>query len=667
MSCLLKLLKGRLRGRDMARTVVRTFLRLDIPRVSNKPALDCCRHLTCPVSAPRTPLLFNVSPRRASTSSILLPTCLPAFATAVLSRNIHRTQTRGFHDIHIIKKISKRPDKRLADSDSEDRLSARAFQVKSLAGYKELIESLGGCSQDYVSPQLLGAFLDKHLKGLSGSDLTVIMSFCAEAGIEFLPIVERIRCHRENSKHQGHFAFDLSYVNVLGSYVSESPQLNADLIKFYDEFVSQHNFALSSTEICKELIRAISHSTAWMKGIQMLGRLKAANDVRWSDYFHLISAAAKAGNVDVVLLLQKNYYQTKDSCPTIDGIRKINTLNMSSVWIKLLDQIIDMHERDAPSAKVNVEKILSHWRASGYIPHVDVINKLTSWFKMYRGEDAVHLDVKMPKTGDCPLSGKTLERLSLLEFDKLRSQFLDKILVKQNVFVNADPEDLSGLVQFVKTCAPFDVVIDGLNVCYHDNQLDTSPHLMIRQVLQVVKFLHVKMKKRVAVISRDWWDRAQFIPIMTELRQHASIFTTHRMTEDDLFTLHCALESGPDCFILTNDLMRDHRANCSDDLRPILAHWQHARQINVHFDRNLNKMSLVTPRQYLTTVQEIDGTLFIPHHNVTEEDMQNAHTRMDLKDGVSVDEHFRIPNSFLVINHGTSFFQSQSLPPWGSI
>ena len=65
----------------------------------------------------------------------------------------------------------------------------------------------------------------------------------------------------------------------------------------------------------------------------------------------------------------------------------------------------------------------------------------------------------------------------------------------------------------------------------------------IRQVLQVVKFLHVKMKKRVAVISRDWWDRAQFMPIMTELRQHASIFTTHRVSDN------CAANVGL-CFDL---------------------------------------------------------------------------------------------------------------------
>lgn len=563
--------------------------------------------------------------------------------------------------------VKRKRSLRLADSDSENRRTTRLSQVQKIPGFKAAVESYGGDSKEGVSVALLDAFLDAHLKDLSGSSMTVIMMYCAEAGIEFLPIVERIRSHVKKTGND-HFAFDLSCINVLGSYVEDHPEFNDELVSLYDEFVSKNHFALSSTEVCKELIRAVSQSTAWMKGVQLLGRLKAAKDDRWSDYYHLISGAAKAGNLDIVLMLQKNFYQAKDTLPTLDGIRNVRTVNMCVIWSTMLDRIDEMQDRGDPSAKIYVEKMLCHWRAIGHIPHVDVINQLSSWFMKYYGDsDVVHLDVKMPKNGECPITSKSLERLVPLEFDRLRAKFMDDVLMKKNIYINADPEDMSGLSNFIKTCAPFDVVIDGLNVCYYGNQLESSPHLMMRQVLQVVKFLRFKMGKRVAVISRDWWDRAQYKPIINELREHASIFMTHRMTQDDLFTLHCCLESGPHCYIVSNDLMRDHRSKWNDEQRPAFGHWQHARQINIHYDEVRNKLELVTPRQYLTVVQEVDGTLFIPHHNATEADVLSSHTRVDLKDSVSIDKHLRIPNSFLVINPEKSFFQTQTMPSWGTI
>ena len=49
--------------------------------------------------------------------------------------------------------------------------------------------------------------------------------------------------------------------------------------------------------------------------------------------------------------------------------------------------------------------------------------QLSRWFsKYYDKAEVVHLNVNMPKTGVCPISGKSLERLELLEFDKLKTQ-----------------------------------------------------------------------------------------------------------------------------------------------------------------------------------------------------------------------------------------------------
>ena len=85
------------------------------------------------------------------------------------------------------------------------------------------------------------------------------------------------------------------------------------------------------------------------------GRLKAAKDDRWSDYYHLISGAAKAGNLDIVLMLQKNFYQAKDTLPTLDGIRNVRTVNMCVIWSTMLDRIDEMQDVSAFCQRQNLQ------------------------------------------------------------------------------------------------------------------------------------------------------------------------------------------------------------------------------------------------------------------------------------------------------------------------
>ena len=69
------------------------------------------------------------------------------------------------------------------------------------------------------------------------------------------------------------------------------------------------------------------------------GRLKAANDVKWCDYYPLVTAAARSRNLDVVMLLQKNFLQTMDELPTVEVIRSTKMPEMSAVWKIVLANI----------------------------------------------------------------------------------------------------------------------------------------------------------------------------------------------------------------------------------------------------------------------------------------------------------------------------------------
>ena len=77
---------------------------------------------------------------------------------------------------------------------------------------------------------------------------------------------------------------------------------------------------------------------------RLAGRLKAANDVKWCDYYPLVLAAAKHGNLDVVMLLQKNFLQTMNDLPTFDVIRNAKMPEMSTIWKIVLANINDQRK-----------------------------------------------------------------------------------------------------------------------------------------------------------------------------------------------------------------------------------------------------------------------------------------------------------------------------------
>lgn len=56
--------------------------------------------------------------------------------------------------------------------------------------------------------------------------------------------------------------------------------------------------------------------------------------------------------------------------------------------------------------------------------------------------------------------------LDIEEFEHLRDVFLNKVLMGTDIFKNTTPNELQKFFRMVKAQAPFDVVIDGLNVAF---------------------------------------------------------------------------------------------------------------------------------------------------------------------------------------------------------
>lgn len=60
---------------------------------------------------------------------------------------------------------------------------------------------------------------------------------------------------------------------------------------------------------------------------------------------------------------------------------------------------------------------------------------------------------------------KTVE-VTDTEFKLLQDRFMSNVVVGKNIFNNSSPQELQDFKDFIEITAPYDVVVDGLNLAY---------------------------------------------------------------------------------------------------------------------------------------------------------------------------------------------------------
>ena len=70
--------------------------------------------------------------------------------------------------------------------------------------------------------------------------------------------------------------------------------------------------------------------------------------------------------------------------------------------------------------------------------------------------------------GNCKSCKRFLNpiKITKAEFENLRSAFLEKVVIGKDVFSKTTPAELENFKSYVKKTAPYDMVLDGLNIAY---------------------------------------------------------------------------------------------------------------------------------------------------------------------------------------------------------
>lgn len=169
----------------------------------------------------------------------------------------------------------------------------------------------------------------------------------------------------------------------------------------------------------------------------------------------------------------------------------------------------------------------------------------------------------------------------------LSDQFLNKVLVRDNVFLKSTPNEVEKFEKFLSRSSRFDIVIDGLNVAYSTG-VKKPPHVCAKILASVVKYF-TSQNKHILMFGRqhmNFWPKYE----MDFIRKNSSIFLADNLSQDDPFLLYAALKSGPTTDFFSRDLMRGHSFLLGPELKKVFRRWQQEHQYSLITTTNSGKV-----------------------------------------------------------------------------
>lgn len=105
-------------------------------------------------------------------------------------------------------------------------------------------------------------------------------------------------------------------------------------------------------------------------------------------------------------------------------------------------------------------------------------------------------------SGECPNCQNNLERFSLKqdEFDQLRDAFVNKVVYEDDIEFKTSEMEFDAFKKFIHKNAPFDYVIDGLNIAYKNPKRIEPKNVCIENFIYL-RFTFIRIHKIMLIFS----------------------------------------------------------------------------------------------------------------------------------------------------------------------
>ncbi|XP_064547198.1 mitochondrial ribonuclease P catalytic subunit [Drosophila montana] len=218
---------------------------------------------------------------------------------------------------------------------------------------------------------------------------------------------------------------------------------------------------------------------------------------------------------------------------------------------------------------------------------------------------------RLDRMGKCGACQQHLQHVAIsdAQFAELRESFLAKVLIRNDVFQKSTPQEVARFKQYVEQTAPYDCVIDGLNVAYSTG--NKKPPQQLAKLLATVVRYFKERRKRVLVLGRQHmrnWSK----PAMQYIQNNASVFLTNNLTHDDPFLLYATLHSGQDTDFFSRDLMRSHAFLLGSELKAVFRRWQQEHQYSLVTQTQTGQIIVKEPIRYRLSAHKVGNVWHVP-------------------------------------------------------
>ncbi|XP_072023572.1 mitochondrial ribonuclease P catalytic subunit-like [Amphiura filiformis] len=265
--------------------------------------------------------------------------------------------------------------------------------------------------------------------------------------------------------------------------------------------------------------------------------------------------------------------------------------------------------------------MLERHRHERTYPSLDVVEVLQLYFRRPYGSEGETWHTRLTsirRDGTCDACEQKLEPLEISQeqFEELRRQLLEKVIKGTDIYRQTTPDELESFLNFVNEGAPYNIIIDGLNVAYTCSK--AAGYMRYKVLYDLVAHLVHDHGLKCLVLGRHHMTnkhRGSYIQKMTAL---ADCFFAQNVSEDDPFMLYATLQSGPEARYITNDLLRDHKYLVDDDMKVAFERWQQSRQLKPKLNSmSKGRVAFQAIRPYDTVVQRTEQAWHIPYDDGT--------------------------------------------------
>ena len=210
--------------------------------------------------------------------------------------------------------------------------------------------------------------------------------------------------------------------------------------------VIKSNSQYLSSDIKESLILGFSITDKWREGFQLLsegGGISTSLSMN-----AIVDCFIKSGQIDVAVAWMKKIFSSK---------RTVH------------DFIYEHWLRKCADQEVGWKTFFDFLVESGVFLNTSIVQQLKNLLENQPIDPFVgHFTTIDEDTGRCRSCKKLLQNQEISddEFADLKKGLIDKVLLGTDVYLGSKPDELLRFQKFIQKTAPYDVVIDGLNVAY---------------------------------------------------------------------------------------------------------------------------------------------------------------------------------------------------------